>query len=165
VPPLAIIQRAQVRGGGLDWQRLAAVSTIVTCALILLAGAVPALGQTPAEGSTRTAPAAPNPPDWFKGAVQGEEPGVTMPVLVKSAKPVYPAKAYIDGITGVVHIEARVEVNGRIRNARVVKSIPPLDANALEAAKKFEFRPAMRDGMAVPAIVHLELSFNISTKR
>ena len=104
-------------------------------------------------------------PEWFKGAVQDEEPGVTMPVLVKSAKPVYPPKAYSDGITGVVHIEARVETNGRIKNARVVKSIPPLDANALEAARKFEFRPAKKDGMAVPAIVRLEISFNISTKR
>jgi periplasmic protein TonB len=141
------------------------VSAIVTLILLLVQAGVSAQGQPPSEATARTTPVAPSPPEWFKGAVQGEEPGVTMPVLVKNAKPVYPAKAYYDGITGVVHIEARVETNGRIKNARVVKSIPPLDANALEAAKKFEFRPATKEGMAVPAIVRLEISFNISTKR
>jgi TonB family protein len=99
------------------------------------------------------------PPPWFAGAVMWAEPGVTMPILVKRAQPHYPSDARAAKVTGEVHLDAKVDTDGRIRQVRVVRSIPHLDASAMEAAKRFEYRPAQRNGQAVPAIVRITVPF------
>ena len=42
-----------------------------------------------------------------------------------------------------------------------VKSIPLLDQSALEAAKQWEFKPALLNGEPVPVLVMLELNFTL----
>src|SRR5215510_4262006 len=69
-------------------------------------------------------------PEWFKGTVRLNEPGVTPPVLVKRAQPRYPQEAMDAKVEGDVHLDVRVDENGRVTNLRVVKSIPMLDAQA-----------------------------------
>jgi TonB family protein len=66
----------------------------------------------------------------------------------------------VKGISGDVHLEARVDVDGRVRNVRVVRSIPELDNSAIESVKKFEFRPATKDGQPVPYIVLMLITFS-----
>jgi TonB family protein len=100
-------------------------------------------------------------PEWFQGAVQKAGPGVTMPVVVKSAKPTYTRQAMDARVQGEVLLDARVDAKGRVTHVRVVRSLAMLDAQAEAAAKQFEFRPARKDGDPVPAIVRMALVFHI----
>ena len=115
--------------------------------------------QDPSPGSGATIDE--KAPDWFKGAEVLPQPGVAPPTLVKRATPDYPAGAAFADVTGEVWLDARVEVDGRVSKVRIVRSIVPLDTAAERAAKKFEFRPARKDGQPVPAIVRIVMEFNI----
>jgi TonB family protein len=64
-----------------------------------------------------------------------------MPALEKHVLPVYPAIAVSARVQGVVQIEARVGVNGRVADARVIRSIPLLDQAALDAVRQWQFAP------------------------
>ena len=45
----------------------------------------------------------------------------------------YPPEALAAGLSGVVVLEARIDADGHIRRARVVRSVPGLDEAALTA--------------------------------
>ena len=64
-------------------------------------------------------------------------------------------------VEGTVTLEALVDERGLVADARVLKSIPLLDQSALEAAKQWEFKPAMLNGEPVPVLVVLELDFTL----
>ena len=103
-------------------------------------------------------------PEWFKGAFRPNEPGLEPPIAVKMGKPYYPIDAMAAQVTGEVHLDARVDADGKVRNAQVVCSILPLDASAIDAAKRFEFQPARQNGEAVAIIVRIILEFNLKKK-
>jgi TonB family protein len=58
----------------------------------------------------------------------------------------YPPAARSAGVQGVVRVLVRVEADGTVSEARVLKSIPELDAAALEVARGAHFEPIMVDG-------------------
>jgi len=65
---------------------------------------------------------------------------------------------------GVITVECVVEPDGECGDLRVLRAFNPpfgLDQQALEAARRWRFRPGMRDGEAVPVLVNLEIEFNI----
>jgi len=61
----------------------------------------------------------------------------------------------------VVVIEARIEADGRILEARVLRSIPELDDAALEAVKQWEYSPTFVNGEAAPVIMTITLQFSL----
>ena len=65
--------------------------------------------------------AGPAPP-WAEGAVRVGG-GIRPPTKTKHVAPVYPPDAKEAGVTGVVILEARIEADGRVINARVLRSI------------------------------------------
>ncbi len=88
--------------------------------------------------------------------------GVTHPRLLKSTEPVYPAAAGAAQITGSVDLEAVVGPDGKVLDARVVRSLNKelgFDDEALRAAKLWIFEPGRKDGTPVPVIVTIILSF------
>lgn len=70
--------------------------------------------------------------------------------------PSYPPNALGDG---AVIVEVRVDVNGSVTDARVVRSAPGFDRAALDAARRWRFRPAERAGVPVPAFAYLVFGF------
>jgi protein TonB len=64
-------------------------------------------------------------------------------------------------IEGTVTLEVLVDERGLVADARVLKSIPLLDQSALEAARQWEFKPAMLNGEPVPVLIQLELNFTL----
>jgi protein TonB len=91
--------------------------------------------------------------------------GVTSPVLVKDAKPKYPKAAMKAKIQGVVHLEAVVLTNGRVGSVRVVRSLDAeygLDDEAVRTVKRWRFEPGKKNGMAVPVLVQVEVSFTLT---
>ena len=83
-------------------------------------------------------------------------PSAEVPFPLATVEPPYPPQA---GSPGVVIVEVLVSETGVVDNARVVRSAPPFDAAALDAAGRWRFRPARSSGHAVAAYVYLVFGF------
>jgi protein TonB len=67
-------------------------------------------------------------------------------------------------IQGVVGLDVSLDANGDVVDVRLTKSLDKdygLDEEALEAARKWLFDPATKDGTPVPVVVTLELEFKL----
>lgn len=78
---------------------------------------------------------------------------------LKHAYPMYPPIAAAARVSGLVVIEATIDVNGRVAAATVVQSIPLLDQAALDAVRQWEFRPTLLNGLPVPIVMSLSVNF------
>ena len=56
-------------------------------------------------------------------------------------------------------MEARVEPDGSVSEARVIKSIPLLDGAALDAVKQWRFTPTLLNGQPVAVMMTLTINF------
>jgi TonB family protein len=81
------------------------------------------------------------------------------PTKTKHVAPVYPQDAKDAHLQGLVVIQARVELDGRISHARVLKSVPALDPAALDAVLQWEFAPLVIDGEGVAYLLTTTVVF------
>lgn len=88
---------------------------------------------------------------------------VSAPVLVYSIDPEFSDEARRAKYQGVVLISIIVDAQGNPQNPRVVRALGMgLDEKALEAVKKFRFKPAMKDGKTpVPVPITVEVNFRL----
>jgi len=84
------------------------------------------------------------------------------PTKIKDVRPVYPPDAKEAGIQGVVIIEVRVDEQGRVADAVVLRSIPALDEAALEAVRQWEFVPTLMNGVPTPLIMVVTVQFTLA---
>ena len=101
--------------------------------------------------------------DFGPGIYRSCDPGVTPAKPTNNVKPDYTAKAMLAKIQGPVLIGAVVDADGRVREARILKSLDAalgLDANAIKALKATKFKPAQLAGRPVRSFVIIEMSFN-----
>jgi TonB family protein len=88
------------------------------------------------------------------------QPGtITPPRKVHDAKPVYPEDAQNQRIQGVVILSATLTNTGCVSSARVVRSIPYLDAPALLAVSQWVFEPARVDGTPRAVLMTVNVNF------
>jgi TonB family protein len=94
---------------------------------------------------------------------ESKEPGITLPVVVQRVNAKYTDDARKRGVQGIIELEEVVTSTGDVReDVRVVKSLDPeLDAQAVDAARQWHFRPGTKDGKPVNVRVHLEMSFRL----
>lgn len=79
------------------------------------------------------------------------------PLLLSRVMPEYPRQARLQGVEGLVLLEAILDLDGRIENdIKVLQSIPSLDPAAVQAVRRWRFRPA-RDRENRPVRVILEV--------
>lgn len=104
-------------------------------------------------------PAGP-PPPWMEGAVRISGT-IKPPTKVKHVNPVYPPEARQARVSGVVILETRIEPDGRIVNARILRSIPLLDQAALAAVLQWEFTPTLVNGVPTPVLMTVTVSFSL----
>src|SRR5437773_524756 len=83
------------------------------------------------------------------------------PTKVKDVKPEYPAIARSARVQGVVIIEAVIGPNGQVEETKVLRSIPLLDAAALDAVKQWTFTPTLLNGTPVPVIMTVTVNFTL----
>lgn len=81
------------------------------------------------------------------------------PRKIKDVKPVYPALAQSARVSGTVVIEATIGADGKVTDAKVVRSIPLLDQAALDAVRQWEYLPTMLNGVPVPVVVTVTINF------
>jgi TonB family protein len=107
-------------------------------------------------GGAPNAPPPPPPPPSAPVRVGGN---LKTPGKVLHVPPVLPAEARQAGITGVVILEIVIAPDGMVRDAKVLRSIPPLDAAALEAVRQWRYEPTLLNGVPVPVIMTVTVSF------
>ena len=81
------------------------------------------------------------------------------PTKITDVKPVYPPIAQSARVQGVVIVEALIDDQGNVVNARIVRSIPLLDAAALDAVCKWKYAPADVDGRLVAVVMTVTANF------
>jgi protein TonB len=62
-------------------------------------------------------------------------------------------------VGGAVLIEATIDVDGKVIDAKVVRSIPLLDQAALDAVRQWEYTPTLLNGVPVPVLVTVTINF------
>jgi protein TonB len=86
---------------------------------------------------------------------------IRTPTQLKKVNPVYPPIAQSARVQGVVIIEAIIGVDGRVSEAKVLRSIPLLDAAALDAVKQWQYTPTLLNGVPVPVIMTVTVNFTL----
>jgi len=84
------------------------------------------------------------------------------PFIAFKPEPGYTEEARQNALTGSVLLKAIFTADGAVTNIMVASGLPyGLEENAIEAAKKIKFIPAMKDGKFVSTWMRLEYNFNL----
>lgn len=73
--------------------------------------------------------------------------------------PVYPSVALAVKEEGTVTLEATIDEAGNVKNLKVIGSRPLLDKAAIEAVSKWRYTPTRLNGVAVPIILTVRVTF------
>lgn len=86
---------------------------------------------------------------------------IKFPVRTRNVNPVYSSIAQSARVQGIVIIEAVIGIDGRVKDARILRSIPLLDASALDAVRQWEYTPTMLNGKPVPVVISITVNFTL----
>ncbi len=84
-----------------------------------------------------------------------------LPEAITKVAPQYPDLAREASVDGTVMVQALVGKDGRVKDTRVVKSIPMLDAAAIAAVKQWVFKPALSNNKPVAVWVAVPVKFTL----
>ncbi|HHN74790.1 MAG TPA: energy transducer TonB [Acidobacteria bacterium] len=92
--------------------------------------------------------------------------GVSDPELIPSSRvaPRYPLRARWRKLEGKVILSAVVEADGRVSSVKVVTAPEPdrgLARSAIQAVRKWRYRPALLEGRPVACHITVVVNFNI----
>ncbi len=79
--------------------------------------------------------------------------------VINQVEPSYPAIAQQFKIAGAVELEAVISENGTVDTVSIVSGNPILTKPAVEALKKWKFRPFTEGGKAVPVVAPVRFTF------
>ena len=82
--------------------------------------------------------------------------------LVSQPKPEYPALAKQARISGVVHLQAVIGVNGSVKNLQVISGHPLLIPPALEAVQQWTYQQTLLNGDPVEVLTQIDVNFTLS---
>jgi len=125
-------------------------------------GSTPPSGNSLGPPTTGSSQPAPDPdtrqsPDQASSRLPAES---TKLEPIKIEKAVYPLEARQKQLQGQVVIRVLVSESGDVENIEVVSGDPVLAKSAIAAAKKWKFRPFIKNGK--PVAVYTKLPFNFA---
>jgi periplasmic protein TonB len=86
------------------------------------------------------------------------------PVPVKTPPPIYPTMLKSDGVEGIVAVKAIISEDGSVLECSVSKSSrAEFEGPAVDAVKKWKFKPASKGGVAVKTRVVIPIKFSVET--
>ena len=102
-------------------------------------------------------------PERDRTAVVGEsgQGYVEPPKPLHQPKPEYPSLARKRGIEGSVLLQVLVGLDGSVKDIKVLRGIDELNQAAIEAVKKWKFRPATSKGQAIACWVAAPIWFHL----
>lgn len=127
--------------------------------------------STPGPTSSATMPAPPPPPppppssDYF-GRIEALNAvriggNIKAPSKVRDVRPIYPPIAQASRVQGVVIIETLIDPEGKVTDARVLRSIPLLDQAALDAVRQWEYVPTLMNGVPQSVVMTVTVNFSL----
>jgi protein TonB len=84
------------------------------------------------------------------------------PRKIKNVVPEYPSVAQASRVQGIVVLECIIGLDGRVEKAKVVQGMPLLDDAALEAVRQWRYTPTLFQGVPVPVIMTVTVSFRLT---
>lgn len=133
------------------------------CAMLSLAAAGALAGAKSIVVEPQTAAQSGKQPNHADGHVYkvGGEVSAPVPIVMPAAE--FTKEARRKKFQGVVLISMVVDAQGNPQNPRVIRPLGMgLDQKALEAVRKYKFKPAMKDGkMPVAVAVTIEVNFKL----
>jgi len=123
-----------------------------------IAAATPSMSQAEDQGkSIVVAPPTDEDLPKFGEYVYVEE----LPEAITKVAPQYPDLAREASVDGTVMVQALVGKDGKVKDTRVVKSIPMLDAAAVAAVRQWVFKPALSNNKPVAVWVAVPVKFTL----
>jgi len=107
---------------------------------------------------TDATPPPPPPPRQPLPRVGGN---IKRPQKVFDVAPTYPAIARAVHVEGVVIVEVVIAEDGSVRDVRILRSIPLLDAAAIDAVRQWQFSPTLLNGEPVPIVMTVTVAFRL----
>jgi len=86
---------------------------------------------------------------------------VEAPRRTKFVRPEYPPEASARGLRGIVILELIIDEQGKVADLEVVRSVPPFDDAAVEAARHWEYEPTRVEGKLVKVRLTVPITFAI----
>jgi TonB family protein len=83
------------------------------------------------------------------------------PKILKQTQPRFSQEAFVKKIEGVVLVQLTIDADGRVVAARVLRSIPALDAQAISCVKEWIFSPAIKNGRPVKTVANANVTFRV----
>ncbi|HEV2114379.1 MAG TPA: TonB family protein [Terriglobales bacterium] len=91
---------------------------------------------------------------------QGE---LTAPVVTEKVDPAYPGILMREHVTGIVTLYAVIGTDGSVGDVRILRGVDDrLDAAARDALRHCHFRPATKNGTAVPLEAVIRIPFEVN---
>jgi protein TonB len=87
---------------------------------------------------------------------------VKPPQKIHHVAPVYPAIARSARVGGIVILETTIAEDGSVQDVRVIRSIPLLDAAAVDAVRQWRFTPSRLNGQPVRVLMTVTVSFTLN---
>ena len=87
---------------------------------------------------------------------------IRQPQKVHHVAPVYPEIARSARVSGIVILEATLAEDGSVRDVRVLRSVPLLDAAAVAAVREWRFTPTLLNGTPVAVVMTVTVAFNLN---
>ena len=81
------------------------------------------------------------------------------PIKIFHVDPVIPDDARAAEVGGVVIVDIVIAQDGSVRDAQVVKSVPPLDEAAIDAVLQWQFMPTLLNGEPVEVEMNVVVNF------
>jgi len=82
--------------------------------------------------------------------------------LLVRVEPEYPAPARAANIQGTVRLQVIVAPDGNVSMVRLISGPPELASAALQAVKKWKYRPTVSNGVAVEVVTNVDLRFSLA---
>jgi TonB family protein len=105
-------------------------------------------------GSPLQPPPPPNAPVRVGGNIR-------QPEKLKDVRPVYPKEAQDARVQGVVILEIVIGTDGKVQDAKILRSIPLFDQAALDAVRQWEYSVTQLNGTPVPVIMTVTVNFRL----
>lgn len=83
----------------------------------------------------------------------------TPPMKIKNVQPTYPTIARAARVEGAVVLAVAVDTDGKVSDAKAIRSVSLLDQAALDAVRQWEYTPMRRGDRAVPTTMTVTVNF------
>jgi protein TonB len=113
----------------------------------------------PSPPAALSLPSPPAPPPAYRPGGMIREPRKVVDVA-----PIYPDIARAARVEGLVILEATIDERGFVTDARVLRSVPLLDAAALAALKQWRYTPTLLNGTAVRVLMTVTFRFSLGDR-